>query len=80
MTERLRPALTTYPPAPAHPPPRGAPWRGHHRYLAGHSPGAWLLGILLLVCMAAVPAADIMPYDLTEHALMVQSSHELVAA
>ncbi|MGB8144441.1 MAG: hypothetical protein WCF05_04585, partial [Chromatiaceae bacterium] len=65
MTERLRPALTTHPPAAAHPPPRGAPWRGHHRYLAGHGPGAWLLGILLLVCMAAVPAADIMPYDLT---------------
>ena len=68
MTEGLRPALTTH--APNAPPapwgaPWGAPWRDNNRSLARHGPRAWLIGFLLLAFMTAVPAADVMPYDLT---------------
>ena len=64
MTEGLRPALTTHP-SGAPPAPGGAPWRGNNRSLARPGSGAWLISLLLLVFAAAVPAADVMPYDLT---------------
>ncbi|MFZ1538848.1 MAG: autotransporter assembly complex family protein [Chromatiaceae bacterium] len=63
MLDRLRPDLTTHlPPAPQA--PGSIPGRGNPQLPTRHGPRTWLIG-LLLIFAAAVPAADLIPYDLT---------------
>ncbi len=63
MLDRLRPDLTT-PIPPASQAPGSIPGRGNPQSPTRQGPRTWLIG-LLLICAAAVPAADVIPYDLT---------------
>ncbi len=63
MTEPLRSDLTAHP-TPTPRAPTGLPCRGNHRSPTRHGSRAWLIG-LLLIFAASVPAADVMPYNLT---------------